>query len=265
MTSFKQKIKEETSVVLGNTTSRKSEILTEKEILHLPAPVQKWLKVSGAIGKEKIRTVALKQSFQMKLKPEQKNWKQAITQQFFNAENPAFIWTVRMKMAPFVSVLGRDKFIDGKGEMQMTLNGILNLGKETGEKMDEGTLQRYLGETVWFPSGMVSPHISWQELDPHSAKATMNFKETSGSGNFYFNSEGIFEKFVAMRYYGNAKDAKRYEWIITAQEHAEFNGIKIPSKLEATWMLDSGPWTWLKLEIAEVDYNPDPKNLNQLI
>ncbi len=255
MTSFKQKIKEETSVVLGNATSRKSEILTKKEIIHLPAPVQKWLKVSGAIDKEKVRTVALKQRFQMKLKPEQKNWKQAFTRQFFNAENPAFIWTVRMKMAPFVSVLGRDKFIDGKGEMQMTLNGILNLGKETGEKMDEGTLQRYLGETVWFPSGMVSPYISWQELDPHSAKATMNFKKTSGSGIFYFNSEGFFEKFVALRYYGNAKDTQRFEWVITAQEHSEFNSIKIPSKLEATWMLDSGPWTWLKLEITDIRYN----------
>jgi hypothetical protein len=257
MTSFKQKIKEETSRILGNATSRKSEILTEEEIIHLPAPIQKWLKVSGAVGQEKTRTVALKQSILMKLKPEQKKWKQAVTQQFFNTESPAFIWTVRLKMAPFVSVLGRDKFIDGKGEMQMTLNGLLNLGKETGEKMDEGTLQRYLGETVWFPSGMVSPHISWEELDAHSAKATMNFKGTTGSGTFYFNKEGFFEKFVAMRYYGNAKDAKRYEWVITAQEHAEFSGIKIPSKMEATWMLESGPWTWLKLEITDIRYNTE--------
>lgn len=169
--------------------------------------------------------------------------------------DPAFIWTVRLKMAPFISVLGRDKFIDGKGEMQMTLNGLINLGKETGEKMDEGTLQRYLGETVWFPSGMASPHISWEELDAHSARATMNFNGTIGSGTFYFNNEGFFEKFIAMRFYGNTPDAKRYEWIITAQEHAEFNGIKIPSKMEATWMLESGSWTWLKLKIIDIRYN----------
>ena len=255
MSSFRQKIKEETSLVLKNTASKKREIFTEEEIIHLPAPIQKWLKVSGAVGQEKARTVALKQSFQMKLKPEQKKWKHAVTQQFFNAEKPAFIWTVRLKMAPFISVLGRDKFIDGKGEMQMTLNGLFNLGKETGEKMDEGTLQRYLGETVWFPSAMVSPYISWQELDKNSARATMNFKGTTGTGTFYFNNEGFFEKFIALRYMGNAADAKRYEWIISAQEHAEFNGIKIPSKMETTWMLESGPWTWLKLEITDIRYN----------
>lgn len=255
MTSFKLKIKEETSQVLGNTASRKNETLTQKEMIHLPAPIQKWLKVSGAVGKEKVRTVAMKQSILMKLKPAHKKWKHAVTQQFFNAENPAFIWTVRLKMAPFVSVHGRDKFMDGKGEMQMTLNGLLNLGKETGNKMDEGTLQRYLGETVWFPSGMVSPYISWEELDAHSAKATMTYKGTTGSGTFYFNKEGFFEKFIALRYMGNAADAKRYKWVISAQEHAEFNGIKIPSKLEATWMLNSGPWTWLKLEITDIRYN----------
>jgi hypothetical protein len=255
MTSFKQKIKEETLLVLGKSTAQKSDLLTEKEIIHLPAPVQKWLNVSGAVGQEKVRTAVLKQRFLMKLKPEQKKWKLAISQQFFNAENPAFIWTVRLKMAPLVSVLGRDKFLDGKGEMQMTLNGLLNLGKETGEKMDEGTLQRYLGETVWFPSGMVSPHISWEELNAHSAKATMNFKGTTGSGTFYFNNDGFFEKFVAMRYYGNAKNAKRYEWIITVQKYAEFSGIKIPSEMKATWMLDSGPWTWCQLEITDIRYN----------
>jgi hypothetical protein len=264
MTSFKQKIKKETAHILGNTTSLKNEILTEEEIIHLPAPVQKWLNVSGAVGKEKARTVALKQSFLMKLKPEQKKWKHAVAQQFFNAENPAFIWTVRLKMAPFVSVLGRDKFIDGKGEMQMTLNGLLNLGKETSEKIDEGTLQRYLGETIWFPSGMANPHISWEELDAHSANATMNFKGTTGSGTFYFNKEGFFEKFIALRYMGNTPDAKRYEWVITAQKHAEFNGVIIPSKLKATWMLESGPWNWANLEITEIQYNISNENLDLL-
>jgi hypothetical protein len=102
---------------------------------------------------------------------------------------------------------------------------------------------------------MVSPYISWEELDAHSAKATMTYKGTTGSGTFYFNREGFFEKFIALRYMGNAADAKRYKWVISAQEHAEFNGIKIPSKLEATWMLNSGPWTWLKLEITDIRYN----------
>jgi len=62
------------------------------------------------------------------------------------------------------------------------------------KKMDEGTLQRYLGETVWFPSGMVSPHVLWQELDENSAKATMNFNGTTGSGTFFLQ---LFKKVVS--------------------------------------------------------------------
>jgi hypothetical protein len=33
------------------------------------------------------------------------------------------------------------------------------------------------------------------------------------------------------------------------------NGVKIPVKLTATWKLDEGDWTWLKLEITEIKYN----------
>lgn len=92
----------------------------------------------------------------------------------------------------------------------------------------------------------------------------MNYKETSGSGTFFFNDEGHFEKFVALRFMGNAPDAKRYEWVITAQKHAEFNGIIIPTKLEATWMLESGPWNWANLEITEIQYNISNKNIELL-
>lgn len=92
----------------------------------------------------------------------------------------------------------------------------------------------------------------------------MNFEGTTGSGTFYFNNEGFFEKFIALRYLGNAPDAKRWQWVVKAHEHAEFNGIKIPSKLEATWMLETGPWTWANLEIAEIQYNVSNKNIEPL-
>ncbi|MFW6290272.1 MAG: DUF6544 family protein, partial [Mariniphaga sp.] len=170
-------------------------------------------------------------------------------------EQPSFIWTVRLKMMPLISITGRDRFIDGKGEMQMKLNGLVNLGKETGPKMDEGTLQRYLGETVWFPSAAVSPYIRWEEIDELSAKAIMSYKGTTGSGTFCFNEDGHFVKFVALRYMGNAPDAKRYEWIITANKHEQTNGITIPVDMDATWMLDTGPWTWCNIQITKTNYN----------
>src|SRR5690606_6370284 len=95
----------------------------------------------------------------------------------------------------------------------------------------------------------------WEEADMFSAKATMSYKNTSGSGVFHFNSQGYFEKFSALRYKDNTVGSARLEWIISAQKYSDINGIKIPVVLNATWMLDSGPWTWCNIDGTEMKYN----------
>lgn len=255
MNPYIKKIQDEMNQIIQDNTINKNEKLGFEEIQYLPPPVKRWLEISGAVGMEKARTVWLEQKFLMKLKPEQKKWHQATACQLFSTQNPAFIWAVKLKMAPFLRVTGCDKFIDGKGEMQMKLNRVINLGRSSGVKIDEGTLQRYLGETVWFPSAMISPYIKWENVDENSAKATLAYKNSSGSGIFHFNREGYFEKFSAWRYKDNTAGSTRLEWIINARRYADMNGIKIPVILDATWMLDSGPWTWCNLEVNELRYN----------
>ncbi|MFW6259311.1 MAG: DUF6920 family protein [Tangfeifania sp.] len=56
-------------------------------------------------------------------------------------------------------------------------------------------------------------------------------------------------------YRGNEPEAKRREWIITVKETKNLNGFRIPVKMESTWMLEDGPWTWLNLEVTEIEYN----------
>ncbi len=253
--SFQKKISAETSSIVASAGKKDGEIVTKQETAHLPAPVRRWLEISGVIGTEKVKTVSLKQDFLMKLKPEQEEWYSADALQYFTVEPPAFIWTVKMKMSPLVIVRGRDKFVDGRGEMLMKMNSIINLGTERGSKMDEGTLQRFLGETVWFPSAFLSPFITWESIDRFSAKATMTYKGTTGSGVFHFNEQGDFVRFNTMRYKGNESDGVRYKWEISVLDYSVMNNIKIPSRLSAAWFLDKGPWTWCELEVTELNYN----------
>ena len=167
--AFNKKVANEISTIMNQADTSKISVITQEQLDDLPYPVAKWLKVSGMIGKEKINTVWLSQKARMKMKPEQKEWNEAI--------------------------------------------------------------------------------------DSLSAKATMNYKGTSGSGTFYFNEQGDFIKFSALRYKGNEADAQRYEWVITVKEHSIKNSIKIPTIMEATWMLENGNWTWLDLEITDIRYN----------
>jgi hypothetical protein len=245
----------ETTEILLAQQNEVAAVVTPERLTSLPEPVERWLHSTGIVGHEEILSGWIRQEAQMKLKPNQRKWFAAQAQQTFTVAQPAFIWTVQMKMAPFIWVSGRDKFVDGKGEMLIRMNSIFTIAKSIGAKIDEGSLQRFLGEIVWYPSAALSPYISWDAIDEFSAKATMTHQECSGTGIFHFNQQGDFVKFSALRYMGNTPDAQKLEWIITADEHATMDGIRVPTSLQATWKLESGEWTWLKLSIAEVRYN----------
>jgi hypothetical protein len=135
------------------------------------------------------------------------------------------------------------------------MNSLINIADEQGQKLNEGALQRFLGEMVWFPSLALSPYIMWESIDSTTAKATMTYKGTSGSGTFYFNSNGDVIKFFALRYKDNYPEAKRYGWIMNISDYKTFEGIKVPAKMTSTWKLDDKDWTWLKMEVTDIKYN----------
>lgn len=253
--NFQKQIQEETNGILNSFKEPKGKVVSEKDIDDLPEPVQKWIRHTGIMGKSFINLGKVTQQAEMKMKPGQEKWMRANALQYTSIDDPAFIWTVDLKMNQVMYIKGRDKFENGKGEMLIKMNSLFNIVDERGEKLDEGTIQRYLGELVWFPSLALSPYITWEQVSDTSAIATMNYKGTSGSGTFFFNSDGDFIKYSAMRYQGNEPDAKRYEWVLLVKDYKTFEGVRVPAKMTATWKLDEGDWTWLKLEITDLKYN----------
>jgi hypothetical protein len=253
--NFKQKIKTERISMFEGVQIQKNNIHTEEEWIGLPPIVQKWLTNSGLIGKQQISNVYLVQELQLKLKPEQANWNKGTAKQYFTVAPPAFNWNINTEMNSLLNVVGRDKFVDGKGEMIIKLLSLIPVAEaKDDEKVNQATLQRYLAEIVWFPSAALSKYIKWETIDDYSVRATMEFEGTLGVGVFHFDQNGNFEKFVAMRYQ-DSNAIKPTKWTVIATRIEERNGIKIPIECEASWELENGRWTWLKLKIADIKYN----------
>lgn len=247
-------VNEERQLILSRC-SNSGHVITSSDIEALPPVVQKWMKNAGVEGKAMPRSVKIQQKCLMRLKPEQEEWYQAFSEQIITNREPAFIWTVDMSMSPLLKVKGRDKFIDGKGNMLIRLNNLIKIVDEEGPKIDEGTLQRYLGEVVWYPSVALSPYITWEQLDDQSARATMSYNGVEGSGILHFSKNGEPERFTAMRFKGNEPGAVRRKWINSVRNFREFDGIKVPTEVESTWVLEEGPWTWLRMTIEDIQYN----------
>lgn len=252
--NFNSMIKNELEQFLQK--SHKKNIITKDMIAHLPAVVQKWLEHSNIIGKDFIYTVHLYQTGVMRTNLNGK-WMNFNAEQWFKTEEPGFIWKADVKVAPGIFLSGRDKFENGKGNMLIKLLSIINVVDAKGKEIDHAAMVRYLSEIVWFPSAALSNFIQWKQIDLYSAEAVMNYGGINVSGIFKFNADYDIISFEAKRYFNRKTGATLEDWLIQIEPtgYKEFYGIRIPGVASVTWKLKEGDFTWLRLQITDINYN----------
>jgi hypothetical protein len=232
----------------------KNTVILEKDLERLPLCVRKWLEVSGVIGKERIETVRLKQKGSMRSKPEGP-WMAMEAEEYFVTEKAGFIWKARVNIAPFVSLVARDKYLDGKGNMLIKLLSCIPIADAKGKEIDQGSLLRYLVETAWFPTAALSEYITWEPIDSLSARAVMNYGGITAPGIFRFNEQGDMVSFEAQRYGQFEGKYSLEKWFISVKAYKSFGGVRIPNCSVVTWKLKTGDYAWLKLGITGLEFN----------
>lgn len=250
---FNQSVKNEVEAFYG-IVENKHEVVHQTDLNGLPRPVQNWLQYSQIVGKERIVSARTTQEVTMRLK-ENQPWMNAQVEQYFRTDEPGFIWAVDIKMAPLFHIVGRDKYIEGRGNMLIKLLSLKTVADGSGKEIDQGALLRYLAETMWFPTAALSEYIQWEGIDSNSAKATMSYKGVTASGTYTFNEKGEILSFVAQRYGDFDGEYRMETWSCAMKEYKEFNGLKIPSQGNLTWKLKTGDFQWYHFEVKKMEYN----------
>jgi hypothetical protein len=252
---FNEKVTTEQEQLLEQVSQPSDRILHEEDFQHLPEIVQTWMRNSGVAGKPEISFMRLKQTGEMKTDPDG-IWMDFTAVQYFDVHNPSFIWEVDVRMMPLITLNGRDKLKDGQGEMLIKLFSLVNVVNEQhNEQINTGSLIRYLGEICWFPSAALKEYISWEGVDEYSARATLAVDGQQVSGIFRFHENGDLRSFEADRYYGGGTEATLQKWVVEAIEQRTFDGYRVPSQITVTWKLPEGDFTWLHLEITDLEMN----------
>ncbi len=252
---FQELIKKERENLLSKSKSSAANTIELVDVAHLPKIVQKWLQYSEVIGKPVPSIIHLNQKGQMKTKPNGK-WMSFSAEQYFDGLQPSFLWTTKVDAFLAVHMLGRDKFVDGNGEMLIKLFGIIPIVNEgPNEKMNSGALQRYLAEICWFPSAAMNKNIHWKVVSPNTVEATLVVNDMEVSGIFTFTDEGQIVSFETQRYFGGDEDAKLQTWHIQTLEFKKCEGVNIPYKCSVTWKLPEGEFNWLNLEVTSMEYS----------
>lgn len=251
---FNRSANKEVESLLSKSESADKKKIEEADINRLPGSVQKWLKFSQVLGKERIVKIKVDQKAEMRLKKEQ-DWMPLTARQYFTTDEPGFIWLAKVKAAPLIHIVGKDKYVDGKGNMLIKIMSLITVADAKGEEIDQGTLLRFLAEAMWFPTAALENYITWKEIDDNSAEATMTYGNVKASGIFTFSESGEIKNFTAQRYKESNGKYSLETWSVDVSDYKDFSGIKVPTKGEIIWKLADGDFNWYNFEVLNVEYN----------
>jgi len=251
---FERRVADEVRELFKEAEETGREVISEADLEGLPEPVQKYLRYAQIVGKKRIGTVRLKQKGSIRTGEDQ-GWMPFTAEQYYTTDDPSFVWHATVKFFSLPLMKARDRFYKGKGNMLIKLLPFITIADASGDEMDQGTLLRYLNEMMCFPTAYLYEYIQWEPIDFSSAKATITVKGLAASAILYFNEEGQMTDFVAERYMSVEDGYSLETWSTPIEEYKEINGIMVPVKGEAVWRLNSGDFSYIRLEITDIEYD----------
>lgn len=168
---------------------------------------------------------------------------------------PGFVWDADMKMCPGVHVRVRDSYESGHGGTHARV-GFLSMVNQSGTpRTAEAALQRFLGEAIWYPTALLpTADVAWQSVNDRRATATLSDAGHRATVDFHFGDSGEIVGASALRYRDVGERSILTPWQTRSWDYESVDGLMIPRRAEAEWILPEGPLTYWRGTVEQVSY-----------
>jgi hypothetical protein len=241
------KFRQQVQQLLFNTTGVSQKTFSHSQLVDLPQPVQRYFTYALQEGQPYIKNVILKHNGQFKT-GQSTSWMTIKGLQYFTTETPGFIWK-----GSTLWFTARDMFMADKGRLIVTLLGLFNIVDGNGDAFNEAELQRWLSESVWFPTNLLpNDALSWVAINDISA--TLVYKHRQIVINFLvrFNTKGQITQMETQRF---MSPNKKETWICKMMQYQLLNNIMVPTSARATWKLPTTNFCYAKFIITSIHYD----------
>lgn len=223
----------------------------------VPAPVRRYLDRAIPTDAAPIRVARVEQAGEFLLNPPD-GWARFTATELFTAHPAGMLWDATIRMAPLLGVRVRDSYTAGVGSMHGAVLGLFTVLEDSGpDRMAEASLVRYLAEAPWLPTRLLPAEgIEWAPVDDSTAMATLTDGGVTVSLEFRFTANGeIHTVYADRRFRGEAEDPQWAPWIGHFSDYASFDGFRVPTRGEVSWVIDGEERPYWRGRIEGVDYD----------
>ena len=260
--SFENIFNNDVAVSLERSLNNEKTLITEKDIEHLPKPVQKYLTYTGALGKSKPQNVYIEFDAEMYKKPGDKPMKSHSVQYNFYGEYSRLFQMEASKMGiPFRAI---HIYKNEKASFQVKVAELFKVVDVKGEELTKAETVTLLNDMCIFaPGSLIDNLLTWSEKDSLTVKVTLTNGKYVVSAMLYFNETGELINFVSDDRSALQDDGtmKQVRWTTPISDYKDFGGRKIPTKGKTIWNYPEGDFTYGVFKLKNIKYNVTKDNL----
>jgi hypothetical protein len=188
----------------------------------------------------------------MRFAPDRR-WMPFSAEQWFPGRGIEFCWQARFRMRPLLRVRVVDAFEHGKGRLSAKLFGLVPVARSRGPATDRGEAMRGLGELPWRPFAFhEAPWFTWEAVGAERLRVAFDGRTAWATIEFEIDRKGqVLGATAPTRPRIVGKSVLETPWSGTFAEYRMLDGIRVPTKAEATWHLDGGSFTYWRGCITE--------------
>jgi hypothetical protein len=218
------------------------------DIARLPDCVQRYFHFMGAVGKPAVWSFRLGFKGHFRLGPD-KPWIRCEAWQYSSRPAITRIFHMRLRMAGFIPVLGRDSYAEGHGRMLIRAFDRFTLADGHGEAFDIGELTTYLNDAIMMaPSMLLDTNVSWQNIDANTFDVSLADHGRTVSARVFLDERGAPVNFSTMdRFLADGKAGStplRTRWSTPMAGWQEIGGRQLPTSGQAVWHVPEGDFAY---------------------
>ena len=230
--------------------------VTEADVAHLPPPVQRYLRYTGAIGRSRVQSVRVRFTGEMRPRPDGP-WMSITADQhsFFDRPERIFLMHASRFGVPFDAL---HLYEGSSATMRVKLASVVPIVDAKGPEMNRAeTVTMFNDMCVLAPATLLDGQIRWEPVDANTVAARFTNAGNTIAAVLTFDDDGALTSFASDDRLESAdgKTFRSYRWTTPLRDYRDYHGTRLASHGEAVWRHPEGDFVYARFDLVDVRYN----------
>ena len=231
--------------------------ITDSDLGHLPVPVQRYLRRTGARGRPRVHNFRVRMHGRIRNAPDGR-WMPITAEQFNFVDEPARFFYLDASMLG-LPAQGYHRYAGLSATMLVKAAALVPVVDATGREMTQSeTVTLFNDMCIMAPATLIDPAIGWDTIDARTVRATFTNAGHTIRAELSFSVSGDLANFWSNDRYQLSPDgrsARQTRWSTPLEAYRAFGSFRLASGGAGRWHEPGREYTYIELSFDDIQYN----------